>query len=305
MAEIYSFKVFAAVVENGNFTKAARVLKITPSAVSHTISKLEDEFGFPLFVRSRNSMELSQNGVRLMPQIYNMIKLQDRIVQEKQEILGVEKGTVRVGAFNSVTMKWLPGIVRSFKEKYPGLDIQVTQGKYSEVVEGVKKGMLDLGFVTSTTEMRSEIIPLYDDPLMCVTAKEYVPENKTYITVEEIRNMTILMQAEGLASDTENFLEKHKIRLDSKIRVADDSSLVAMVSSGFGISIMPKLLFDGNKFDGNEMNVNLYEISPPEYRTIGLITVREPFLSPAAVRLRDEIIEYVRDYKESVQQFPV
>ena len=305
MAEIYSFKVFAAVVENGNFTKAARVLKITPSAVSHTISKLEDEFGFPLFVRSRNSMELSQNGSRLMPQIYNMIKLQDRIVQEKQEILGVEKGTVRVGAFNSVTMKWLPGIVRSFKDKYPGLDIQVTQGKYSEVVEGVKKGMLDLGFVTSTTEMRSEIIPLYDDPLMCVTAKEYVPENKTYITVEEIRNMTILMQAEGLASDTENFLDKHKIRLDSKIRVADDSSLVAMVSSGFGISIMPKLLFDGNNFDGNEMDVNLYEISPAEYRTIGLITVREPFLSPAAVRLRDEIIEYVKKYKESDQQFPV
>ena len=293
MAEIYSYKVFTAVVENGNFTKAAQVLKITPSAVSHTISKLEDEIGFPLFVRSRNVMELTQNGKSLLPQIYNMIKLEDRITQEKQEILGVEKGTVRIGAFNSVTMKWIPGIVSSFKGKYPGINVEVIQGKYSEVSEGVRTGMLDLGFVTSTSELQSEIIPLYDDPLMCVTEKSFVPENKTYVTVSEISSMNLLMQAEGLAQDTESFLEKHKIKISSKVRVADDSSLVAMVSSGFGISIMPQLLFDGS-----ESNVNLYEISPPEYRTIGLISVREQFLSPAAKKMKEEIIEFAANYKQ-------
>lgn len=293
MAEIYSYKVFTAVVENGNFTKAAQVLKITPSAVSHTISKLEDEIGFPLFVRSRNVMELTQNGKNLLPQIYNMIKLEDRITQEKQEILGVEKGTVRIGAFNSVTMKWIPGIVSSFKGKYPGINVEVIQGKYSEVSEGVRTGMLDLGFVTSTSELQSEIIPLYDDPLMCVTEKSFVPENKTYVTVSEISSMNLLMQAEGLAQDTESFLEKHKIKISSKVRVADDSSLVAMVSSGFGISIMPQLLFDGS-----ESNVNLYEISPPEYRTIGLISVREQFLSPAAKKMKEEIIEFAASYKQ-------
>ena len=293
MAEIYSYKVFTAVVENGNFTKAAQVLKITPSAVSHTISKLEDEIGFPLFVRSRNVMELTQNGKNLLPQIYNMIKLEDRITQEKQEILGVEKGTVRIGAFNSVPMKWIPSTVSSFKGKYPGINVEVIQGKYSEVSEGVRTGMLDLGFVTSTSELQSEIIPLYDDPLMCVTEKSFVPENKTYVTVSEISSMNLLMQAEGLAQDTESFLEKHKIKISSKVRVADDSSLVAMVSSGFGISIMPQLLFDGT-----ESNVNLYEISPPEYRTIGLISVREQFLSPAAKKMKEEIIEFAASYKQ-------
>ena len=293
MAEIYSYKVFTAVVENGNFTKAAQVLKITPSAVSHTISKLEDEIGFPLFVRSRNVMELTQNGKNLLPQIYNMIKLEDRITQEKQEILGVEKGTVRIGAFNSVTMKWIPGIVSSFKGKYPGINVEVIQGKYSEVSEGVRTGMLDLGFVTSTSELQSEIIPLYDDPLMCVTEKSFVPENKSYVTVSEISSMNLLMQAEGLAQDTESFLEKHKIKISSKVRVADDSSLVAMVSSGFGISIMPQLLFDGT-----ESNVNLYEISPPEYRTIGLISVREQFRTPAAKKMKEEIIEFAANYKQ-------
>ena len=128
---------------------------------------------------------------------------------------------------------------------------------------------------------------------MCVTEKSFVPENKTYVTVSEISSMNLLMQAEGLAQDTESFLEKHKIKISSKVRVADDSSLVAMVSSGFGISIMPQLLFDGS-----ESNVNLYEISPPEYRTIGLISVREQFLSPAAKKMKEEIIEFAASYKQ-------
>ena len=292
MADIYSYKVLASVIENGNFTKAASILGITPSAVSHTISKLEKDIGFPLFIRKQNAMELTENGKRLMPSIYNMIKLQDRIVQEQQEILGVEKGTVRIGSFNSVTMKWLPRIVESFKKKYPGIDINISQGKYSDVSDGIKSGRLDMGFVTSTTELGSEIIPLYDDQLMCVTSKDFIPKNKKYVTVKEISDMPIIMQAEGLASDTETFLEKHKIKINTGIRVADDSSLVAMVASGFGVSIMPMLLFEEEESD-----VNLYPIKPAEYRTIGLITVREQFMSPAAARLKEEIIEFTKNFK--------
>jgi DNA-binding transcriptional LysR family regulator len=293
MAEIYSYKVFAAVVESGSFTKASQVLKITPSAVSHTISKLEKEMGFSLFIRNRSRLELTRQGSSLLPKIYDIINLEERIIQEKQEILGVEKGTVRIGAFNSVTMKWIPKIVSSFRKKYPGISIEVTQGRYSDVAEGIRTGMLDLGFVTSTTDMNSEIIPLYDDPLMCVTPKDFVPKYDTYVTVDEISKMNILMQAEGLASDTESFLEKHRIKLSSKIRVSDDSALVAMVSSGFGISIMPELLFEEE-----ESTVNLYPISPPEFRTIGLISVKEQFISPATRRMKEEIIDFAEKYRQ-------
>ena len=293
MAEIYAYRVFAAVVENGNFTKAAQVLDITPSAVSHTISKLEKDIGFALFVRSKGMLELTHNGSVLLPRIYDLIKLQDKITQEKQEILGVSRGTVKLGAFNSVTMKWLPDIIRSYRAKYPGIDVQVYEGKYSDVSEGVSSGRLDMGFVTTTQELNSEIIALYDDPLVCVTPKDFVPKKPGRVTVEEISGQTLLMQAEGLASDTEAFLAKNGIRTDYGIRVADDSSLVAMVASGFGISIMPMLLFKDETVD-----VDLYEIDPPEKRTIGLLTAREQFLSPAAKRMIEEIKDFAAGFKK-------
>lgn len=293
MAEIYAYRVFTAVVENGSFTSAAQSLDITPSAVSHTISKLEKDIGFALFIRSRGKLELTHNGRVLLPRIYDLIKLQDRIMQEKQEILGVSKGSVRIGAFNSVTMKWIPQIIRSYREKYPGIDVQVYEGKYSDVVSGVSSGMFDMGFVTTTQELNSEIIALYDDPLVCVTPKDFVPKNPGRVTVEEISEQTILMQAEGLASDTEAFLAKNGIRTDYGIRVADDSSLTAMVASGFGISIMPMLLFKDEQVD-----VDLYEIDPPEYRTIGLLTAKEQFLSPAAKRMIEEIRNFAAGFEK-------
>ena len=293
MAEIYAYRVFAAVVENGNFTKAAQTLDITPSAVSHAISKLEKDIGFALFVRSKGKLELTQNGEALLPRIYDLIKLQDKITQEKQEILGVTKGTVRIGAFNSVTMKWMPDIMRSFRKKYPGVDVEIYEGKYSDVVSGVTSGMFDMGFVTTTQELNSEIIALYDDPLVFVAPKGFEPKSGDRVTVEEISEQTILMQAEGLASDTEAFMEKHGIKTHSGIRVADDSSLIAMVASGFGISIMPMLLFKDEDVD-----VDLFEIDPPEFRTIGLFTAREQFLSPAAKRMIEEIREYAESFGE-------
>lgn len=292
MAEIYAYRVFTEVVERGNFTSAAQSLDITPSAVSHTISKLEKDIGFALFVRSRGKLELTHNGRMLLPRIYDLIKLQDKIMQEKQEILGVSKGTVRIGAFNSVTMKWMPDIIRSYRKKYPGIDVEVHEGKYSDVAKGIASGMLDMGFVTTTQELNSEIIALYDDPLMCVTPQDFVPEHPGKVTVEEISRQPLLMQAEGLASDTEAFLAKNGIKTDSGIRVADDSSLIAMVASGFGISIMPMLLFKDEQVD-----VDLYDIDPPEYRTIGLVTAREQFLSPAAKRMIDEIRDFAAGFE--------
>jgi DNA-binding transcriptional LysR family regulator len=66
-----------------------------------------------------------------------------------------------------------------------------------------------------------------------------------------------------------------------------------MVSSGFGISIMPELLFEEE-----ESTVNLYPISPPEFRTIGLISVKEQFISPATRRMKEEIIDFAEKYRQ-------
>ena len=69
---LYSWKVFVAVAEQKSFVKAAQLLNVTQSAVSHTIKKLEEEYGYSFFIRNRNNVELTNDGELLMPYVRDL-----------------------------------------------------------------------------------------------------------------------------------------------------------------------------------------------------------------------------------------
>ena len=71
---ILAYQVFYAVVKERSFQKAAESLNLTPSAISHTISSMEKELGFPLFVRSKQGVQLTGYGESLRPYILNVLQ---------------------------------------------------------------------------------------------------------------------------------------------------------------------------------------------------------------------------------------
>ena len=66
---LYGYEIFETVVEQNSFVKAAHVLNLTPSAVSHAIAKLESDIGFPLFIRNRNGVRLTGEAEKILPYI--------------------------------------------------------------------------------------------------------------------------------------------------------------------------------------------------------------------------------------------
>lgn len=250
---LYPYKVFQCIVEQGSFASAAQALGVTPSSVSHTISKLEEELGFPLFVRSRGKSALTESGKILLPSILNYINTESKLEQACADINGLERGSVSIGAFNSVTMSWLPSIIKLYKQAYPNIEIHIKQAGYSAILDDVNNGLLDIGFVTKDTAPKRDMIPLCRDPLLCITPKNYFPKNKTYVTRDEIRDMPIALQGGGSEADTIAFLKEINVAVMPNIQISDDSSLVSIVESGISMAIMPMLLFR-QKPD----NVNLY-----------------------------------------------
>ena len=97
--------------------KAAEVLNVSQSAVSHIIKKIEDEQGFHLFIRNRNNVELTVNGQLLMPYVKNLLECNRALDQHLQDFESAAKGEVRIAAFNSATRLWLPRIINSFHDK--------------------------------------------------------------------------------------------------------------------------------------------------------------------------------------------
>ena len=162
---ISKYETLAKVVELGSLTRAADALGCTQSAVSHAINNLEAELGFAVITRSRAGVKLTDDGERIMPSVRGMLNYEEQLRQTASAIRGLDSGTVRIGAFTSVAVHWLPGVIKEFQHDYPNVDLKLLNGDYYDVERWIEEGSIDLGFVNVPTKLRCECIPLMEDRL--------------------------------------------------------------------------------------------------------------------------------------------
>ena len=122
---VTKYQVFLAVAACGGFTRAAEELHFTQSGVSHTIAALESELGVPLFARNRSGVTLTADGRALLPHMQALCDDARVLEQKAQELRGLEAGLVRVATFSSVSVQWLPYILKSFREEYPRIEFEL------------------------------------------------------------------------------------------------------------------------------------------------------------------------------------
>lgn len=280
-------KIFQAVVSQGSFNKAAELLSLTPSAVSHSIASMEKEIGFQLFNRNKTGVTLTGYGEAVYPHIQRLLNTDEALEQLISQMNGVEKGTVKIGTFNSACIQLLPKIIKSFKALYPGVSVEVYEGTYEDIIHWIKSGMVDLGFLSTSCTKEIPITPIYQDPLVLVVPKTMEVKHD-YITVEDLNGLSFVIQREGCDADIQKFLHDYNIKVSSSCYVIDDQSTIAMVESGFGVSIMPKLATIKHGKD-----VKIYPIKPEEFRTIGIACMNGNALSPAAKKMFEHIKEEI------------
>ena len=286
-------KVFLEVTRQGNFVKAAQNLNLTPSAVSHSISKAENEMGFQLFQRNRKGVTLTAYGESVYQQVKQVQNSLESLQQTVDQLNGLEKGCIRIGTFNSVCSQWIPKIVRGFKQSFPNIMIELYEGTYDDVIGWIEDGSVDFGFLSKSCRKKLEFTPLYQDPLVCVVPRDFPIGGRSYMTLEDMRSQPFVIQREACDADIQNFLSKHQLEVHSDCHVIDDKSSVAMVESGFGIGILPRLTTMGITD-----HVNILEIRPKEFRIIGIAALHQTALSPAADKMFQYIVEEFRTNKE-------
>ena len=284
------YQVLKTVSEQGSFRKAADILGITPSAVSHAIASLESELGFGVLHRSKAGVTLTNAGEHLLPYVNAVLNSDESLQQAISEFNGLKRGKVRVGSFSSVCTNWIPGIIKSFRKKYPDISIEVFQGTYDDVAYWIKNGVVDLGFLSLSSAGDLPIEPLYKDPLLCVVPKGMDVETKDgAIGIEEMRNHQFVTQRESTDADIQNFLKENSLEIQSSYHVVDDLSTIAMVAHGFGICIMPEMVMNDIPYQ-----VDSYPVQPEANRVIGIAALHPDFLAPAVRTMYSHVLEQYR-----------
>ena len=107
---LLTYQVFKTVADQGSFRKAADILGLTPSAISHTISAMESELGFSVLNRSKSGVTLTNYGEHLLPYVNAVLNSDESLWQAIAEFNGLKQGKVKVGCFSSICTNWLPSI---------------------------------------------------------------------------------------------------------------------------------------------------------------------------------------------------
>ena len=291
----YPWEVLMTVVEQGSFLKAARALHLSTSAVSHMVSKLEEECGYSLLIRSRSSVALTVNGQLLLPYVQNLLKTGDALEQELRSLKESSSGMVRIAASNTATKLWLPDILLRFRKKHPNVKVVVMQSGDLSIREWIEQGEVDLAIsksVLGDVNLRNypSFIPLHRTQMVCIAPRDYVPERGDRLSSADFQKMPVILQLEGYDTEAMEFLRRNGVEADSDFRIETDGTCHTLVERGFGLCVTSALAAQCNPSD-----TRLYPLEPPISITIGLLTVYPDFISPAAQSLRKEILGYMMD----------
>ncbi|MET3447845.1 LysR family transcriptional regulator [Ralstonia sp.] len=142
--DLRQLRAFTTIVSAGSLGRAADVLHVTQPALSRIIKRLEDEVGAPLFERHSKGMQLTAIGQALLPHASLLQREADYAREEIDAMRGLAKGTIRVGAVGSIASYVLPLAVGNVVARWPNLRVEILEGVWDRLAEGLVKHEIDL-----------------------------------------------------------------------------------------------------------------------------------------------------------------
>jgi len=150
--EISQVETFLAVATFGGFHRAAEALRVSQPAVSSRIKALEESLGVMLFVRSRNTLTLSTAGRVLRPYAEQLLKTASVARQAVHELQPGSDTPLQIAAGLSISVYFLPDVLKRFQQAFPRLNISIRPGHSKEVLEMVLNEEAEIGLARSLVE---------------------------------------------------------------------------------------------------------------------------------------------------------
>lgn len=253
-------------VDLGSFTKAAEVLGYTQSGLTHMMNSLEKEVGFTLLERGRSGVRLTEEGERIAPAVREFLQANARLDSVIEQVASSRTEIIRVSAYASIAMHWLPGIIQRFREECPDVDVDIRMADHVDVpYELLAQGKMDAILVSPQDEGQYEWVHLADDPMFAVLPRDFDTQGMTAFPLAAFEARDFIMHSQGFDKDIMRIFNRIGVKPHILPTWVDDPTVISMVSHGLGVSMMTELTVRG-RTDG----VKLLPVEPASSRELGL-----------------------------------
>ncbi|ROR23931.1 DNA-binding transcriptional LysR family regulator [Mobilisporobacter senegalensis] len=272
--DIKKLEILLKVLEIGSFSQACENLGYTQSGLTHMMNSLEKEVGFPILKRGHYGIRLTTNGERIMPAVKEIIAADKKLTCEINQINAEENGTIRISAFTSIAVQWLPSIVMGFTKEYPNINVEIFNGGVADTYNLLESGKVHMTFGSYQANSNFKWISLKYDPMLAILPGDYDTEGKDYFPVTEYEGKQFLMPSYGFSIDIMRVINGNNVKPQIKETSLDDPAIIAMVEGGWGVSMLSELVLKGNS-----SNIVALPLAPAAVRELGIALRKDAEIS--------------------------
>ncbi len=241
---IDQLKAFHKVAAAGSFTKAARELFLTQSAVSQQIRALEDQIGSRLFDRSGKRIRLTGEGEVLLTYTERLFDLHEEIEMLFGSLKTLQKGKITVGATAVIGTYFMPAVISAYHRQYPGIDIDLQMGNSEQILRMILDREVDLGIagmVKKKVTLNSVFI--HREQLLFVCSPQNPLAARKSVVLGELDRIPFIWRERGtqtLALVKRWFHENAGDDFPHQtLSLANMEAAKRIVEEGYGVTIIP------------------------------------------------------------------
>ena len=285
------YRIFYEVAKKGNITKAAEELYISQPAVTQAIHSLENQIGATLFIRAKKGVTLTEEAKVLFQFVESGLNYIKNGENKFRELMNVETGTLKIGASTTVTQHVLLKYLDLFREKYPNVNISITNDLTLDLIKLLREGSVDLLILNLPTKEFKDIdvVPFLEvhDTFMVGKKKKSLALDK--INLNNIKEDFIFQKSpSNTRKYLDNWLNNNNIEITPKYDVVSFNLVKDMTKMGLGIGYITREFAEDELNSGElfELNTNLKVPA----RHIGIATLSNTIPSFAARSFIDIIL---------------
>ncbi len=234
-------KIFAAVCEARNMTKAAVTLFISQSAVSQAIADLETHYGTKLFERLTKKLYLTESGEKLFSYARHIISMLEEAETSIHSL--TDKGLIRIGASVTVGTAVLPEIVTTFRQTAPAIRITVVEDNTAVIESLILNNEIDIGLVEGEISSPDIVVsPFMRDELVLISGQRHPFSKKPVVTSEELKDQDFIIREKGSGTRKlfETQMAANGIQWSASWVCNNSDTIKKAVISNIGISVISK-----------------------------------------------------------------
>jgi len=283
--ELSQLTMFKVVAEQGSIIRASELLHCVPSNITNRIKLLEKELGVSLFIRKGRGLVISPSGELFLGYTTKILSL----CQEARRALdpgSLPSGILKIGAIESSATGRLPRLLSKYHQNYPSVQMQLSTGGWSQLLTDVIAHKLDGAIIAVKSEHPDiDHMEIYKEALVLIAS----PAIGRIRVPQDLSGKNIFMWPEGCPyrKSLEGWLSEHRIS-STITNIASYGTILGCVSSGAGVSLVPKGVFDRFKKMGGISGYTFGDLMP----------IQNYFIwsrNAGSYRARDTFAELIKD----------